>query len=68
MFAGVALIIIGFFLMSGGKSNDPHGFNYDEIYSFRRITLAPIVLLTGFAVQIFAIMRIPKQSAEQQIA
>ena len=38
MIGGVALILLGFVLMSGGKSTDPHQFNYDEIYSFRRIT------------------------------
>lgn len=65
MVAGVALIFIGFMLMSGGKSPDPHKFNYDEIYSFRRITLAPIVVLLGFAVEVYAIMRKPR---EQQIS
>ncbi|MEO6831436.1 MAG: DUF3098 domain-containing protein [Chitinophagaceae bacterium] len=53
---GVLLILIGFMLMSGGKSLDPHQFNYKEIYSFRRITLAPIVILIGFAVEAYAIM------------
>ena len=68
MIGGVALILIGFFLMSGGKSPDPHKFNYDEIYSFRRITLAPIVILAGFVVEVFAIMRKPKdnQATEQK--
>lgn len=63
MAAGVALIFIGFMLMSGGKSPDPHQFNYDEIFSFRRITLAPVVILTGFVVEVFAIMRKPKEEA-----
>lgn len=61
MIAGVVLILIGFMLMSGGKSADPHQFNYDEIYSFRRITLAPMVILAGFVVEVFAIMRKPKE-------
>jgi hypothetical protein len=60
MIGGLALILIGFALMAGGKSPDPHKFNYDEIYSFRRITLAPIVVLIGFVVEVFAIMRKPK--------
>jgi hypothetical protein len=60
MIGGVVLILIGFALMSGGKSADPHQFNFDEIYSFRRITLAPIVVLLGFAVEIYAIMKKPK--------
>lgn len=62
MIGGVVLILIGFMLMAGGKSPDPHKFNYDEIYSFRRITLAPIVVLLGFAVEIYAIMRKPKEN------
>jgi hypothetical protein len=64
MIGGVALIFIGFALMSGGKSPNPHEFHYDEIYSFRRITLAPIVVLLGFVVEVFAIMKKPKEVAE----
>lgn len=52
---GVVVIIIGFILMSGGKYTDPDVFNGDELYSFRRITLAPIVVLLGFGIEIFAI-------------
>lgn len=65
MIGGVVLILIGFALMAGGKSPDPHKFNYDEIYSFRRITLAPIVILLGFAVEVYAIMKKPKEVAEK---
>lgn len=61
MLGGLALILIGFFLMAGGKSPNPHDFNYNEIYSFRRITLAPIVLLLGFAVEVYAIMKKPAE-------
>ena len=57
---GIMLIIIGFILMSGGGSEDPNYFNADEIFSFRRITLAPIVVMTGFALEVYAIMRKPK--------
>lgn len=64
MIGGVVLILIGFVLMAGGKSPDPHKFNYDEIYSFRRITLAPIVILLGFVVEVYAIMKKPKESTE----
>lgn len=60
MFAGMALLLLGFILMAGGKSPDPHVFNESEIYSFRRITLAPILILAGFVVEIVAIMRVPK--------
>lgn len=63
MIAGVAIILLGFVLMSGGKSPDPNKFNYDEIYSFRRITLAPIMILLGFAVEVYAIMKKPAEQA-----
>lgn len=65
MIGGVVLILIGFLLMSGGKSPDPHKFNYEEIYSARRITIAPILILIGFAIEVYAIMKKP---AEQQQA
>lgn len=59
MIAGVVIILIGFALMVGGKSPDPHKFNYDEIYSFRRITLAPVLIMIGFVVEAIAIMKKP---------
>lgn len=59
MAIGFVIIIIGFILMAGGGSNDPNIFNPD-IFSFRRITLAPIVLLFGFVFEIYAIMKKPK--------
>lgn len=59
MIAGVVLILLGLALMAGGKSPDPHKFNYDEIYSFRRITLAPILMLIGFGIEVYAIMKKP---------
>ena len=65
MIGGVALIFIGFMLMSGGKSANPHEFHYDEIYSFRRITLAPIIILLGFVVEVYAIMKKPKETANE---
>ena len=64
MIGGIVLILIGFFLMAGGKSPDPHQFNYSEIYSIRRITIAPIVVLLGFGVEIYAIMKKPKETNE----
>jgi hypothetical protein len=56
---GFVIILIGFILMSGGKSDDPKKFS-DAIFSFRRITLAPVVILFGFVFEIFAIMKKPK--------
>ena len=57
---GVGILIIGFLLMAGGKSDDPSVFN-PEIFSFRRITLAPIVVVAGFVFIIWAIMKKPKE-------
>lgn len=56
MLIGFAIIVLGFILMSGGGSKDPNVFS-QEIFSFRRITLAPILVLAGFGVEIFAIMK-----------
>ncbi len=56
---GFVIILVGFVLMSGGKSADPKIFN-PEIFSFRRITLAPVVVLFGFLFEIYAIMKRPK--------
>lgn len=56
---GFAIIVFGFILMGGGGSSDPSVFN-KEIFSFRRITLAPIICLTGFIFEIYAIMKKPK--------
>lgn len=64
MIGGLLLILIGFALMAGGKSADPHQFLYDEIYSFRRITLAPIVMLIGFVMEVYAIMKKPAEQAK----
>ena len=58
---GFGIIVLGFLLMLGGKSPDPNVFNEKELFSFRRITLAPIVVLAGFAFEIWAIMKKPKQ-------
>jgi hypothetical protein len=57
MITGVVLIIVGYMMMSGGKSPDPTVFNEKEIFSFRRITLAPIVVLIGYAVEVYAIVK-----------
>jgi len=59
VFIGIGLILIGFLLMMGGKAKDPNVFNPDELYSFRRINLAPIIILLGFVLQIFAILKKP---------
>lgn len=60
MLIGIALIIIGFACMVGGESKDPAVFN-PEIFSFRRITLAPILVILGFVVEVYAIVRKSKE-------
>lgn len=57
---GFGIVVLGFILMMGGGSEDPNQFNYD-IFSFRRITLAPVVVLAGFGFVFWAIMRKPKE-------
>jgi hypothetical protein len=56
MFAGIALIIIGYALMAGGGSDNPEVFN-PEIFSARRIVVAPIIILAGLLIEIYAIMK-----------
>ncbi|HNQ11793.1 MAG TPA: DUF3098 domain-containing protein [Bacteroidia bacterium] len=55
MLGGLALIILGFILMAGGGSEDPNQFN-PEIFSTRRITIAPVMVLLGLAAQVVAIV------------
>lgn len=59
LIAGIATIILGYILLSGGGTDDPNIFTR-EIFSFRRITLAPIVCLAGFGIVMYAIMKKPK--------
>jgi hypothetical protein len=63
MLIGIVIIALGLILMGGGKSKDPNVFNPKEVYSFTRITIAPILILGGFVVEIFAIFRKDKKSA-----
>lgn len=56
MLIGVVVMAIGFFLMSGGRSSNPDEFDAASIYSFRRITLAPILIVGGLVIEVFAIM------------
>jgi hypothetical protein len=58
--AGLVIVALGLILMAGGKSDDPNVFNAKEVYSFRRITLAPILILIGLALEVVAIFRKPK--------
>jgi len=58
--AGIAVMGLGLVLMAGGKSNDPNVFNPAEVYSFTRITLAPVLILIGLGMEAYAIFRKPK--------
>ena len=56
LIAGLLVTALGFLLMIGGGSDDPTVFS-EDIFSFRRITLAPILVLAGYGIQIFAILK-----------
>ncbi|MGK0427468.1 MAG: hypothetical protein ACJAUR_001580 [Ulvibacter sp.] len=58
MLIGIAVIVLGFILMTGGGSEDPNVFN-PEIYSWRRIRLAPALILIGFGIEVYAILLNP---------
>ena len=65
---GFLLVILGFVLMAGGKSDDPNIFKGEEIFSFTRITFAPFTVLIGFVVVGIGIMLKPKIDKDNQIA
>jgi hypothetical protein len=58
---GFGLVLLGFALMSGGKTPDPAVFNYDEIFSTRRISVAPVTILIGLGVVLYGIIKKPKE-------
>lgn len=61
MIAGAVVMLIGYLLMSGGRSNDPNVFNPAEVYSTTRITVAPILILIGLVIEIYALFHEPKK-------
>lgn len=61
MLAGVIVMALGFLLMAGGRTDNPNVFNPDQVYSTTRITIAPIVILAGLTIEVFAIFRNPKK-------
>jgi hypothetical protein len=65
MAIGLAIILLGLLLMIGGKNPDPNVFNTSEVYSFRRITVAPILILAGLALEIVGIFKKPKAQNPQ---
>ncbi|MDP4131082.1 MAG: DUF3098 domain-containing protein [Bacteroidota bacterium] len=65
MLIGLAAILLGLLLMVGGKSNDPNVFDPSQVYSFRRITAAPILILGGLALEIVGIFKKSKVQKPQ---
>ena len=61
LLAGLAVVIVGFILMSGGKSDDPKVFN-DAIFNKRRIVVAPLMVLAGYSIILVSILKKPKNS------
>jgi NADH:ubiquinone oxidoreductase subunit K len=60
MLIGLGVMAVGFLLMAGGRSNDPNVFDKTQVYGTVRITIAPIIILAGLAIEIIAIFRRPK--------
>ncbi len=60
MLIGLVVMALGFFIMVGGKSSNPNVFNDKDVYSPMRITVAPILIVAGLIIEIFAIMKKPK--------
>ena len=60
MLAGLLTIAIGMFMMAGGKSDNPNAFNPKEVYGFWRITVAPILIMAGLVIEIYAIFKKPR--------
>ena len=59
MLIGAVVIAAGMFLMAGGKSDNPAVFNKDQVYSTTRITIAPVIILIGLAIEVIAIFKKP---------
>lgn len=57
MLIGIIVIILGFVLMSGGKNEDPNVFDVNQVYSKTRITIAPILIIAGLLIEVYAIMK-----------
>ena len=64
MLIGGVIVALGFFLMSGGKSNDPQVLDTKEVYSFTRVTLAPIIIVLGLVIEIYAIFKKAKPTTD----
>jgi hypothetical protein len=62
---GIAFLVVGFLLMIGGRSDDPDAFNYD-MFNFQRLTLSPILLMIGYIIGIYAIMKRPRKTENKE--
>ena len=62
MAIGAVVVALGFILMSGGKNEDPNKFDYNVVYSTTRITIAPILIVLGLLIEVYAIFKKPKES------
>lgn len=63
MIIGGVIVLLGMLLMSGGRNTDPAKFDPNLVYSTTRITIAPILIIGGLMIEIYAIFRKPKQSS-----
>lgn len=63
MLIGLLVIALGMLMMAGGKSADPNVFDANEVYSTRRITIAPLLILAGLVIEIYAIFKSNKKQA-----
>jgi hypothetical protein len=64
MLAGAVVMAIGMMLMAGGKNTDPNVFDASKVYSTTRITIAPLLILAGLVIEIYAIFKTPKRIAD----
>ena len=62
MIIGIVIVGLGLILMAGGKSKDPNVFDPNQVYSFTRITVAPILILIGLGIEIYALFKRKKES------
>jgi hypothetical protein len=62
MIIGVVVMLLGWLLMAGGASKDPNIFNKNEVYSTMRITIAPIVIVAGLVIEVYALLKAPKNT------
>ncbi len=61
MLIGLVVIVAGLVLMAGGKGDDPNVFAENEVYSMKRITIAPLMIVAGLLFEVYAIMRNSKK-------